>query len=290
MYERILVPLDGSKSAEQVFPYVSELAADFDSELILIGVCEAEESEQGHACQLYIFNEVEILQNILKGTGAKVTGEVITGKADTKILKYAEENDISIIIMASHGRSGVMPWSLGSTVQKVLHKVGVPLIIIRVKEDVPEPAPASLFRRILVPLDGSERGEKALPYVVELTKKFKSEVILLQVIESGKHVHSSRGLEYVPFKDRDIETMTIRAQEYLDEISSKLSRAEAVVKSEVRIGNSAQEIIELASEVEYNLIAIPSHGRSAIEAWIYGSVTYKILQSSDRSVLVVPSF
>ena len=88
MYQRILVPLDGSKLAEQVFPPVAELARAFDSEAVLVEVCEPEESEYGQACRLYINNEAEKLKNDLKGSAAEVKTTILEGKAAEQILSY----------------------------------------------------------------------------------------------------------------------------------------------------------------------------------------------------------
>jgi len=289
MYERILVPLDGSKFAEQALPPVVELARAFGSEVVLVEVCEPEESEYGQACRLYINNEAEQLRNSMAGSAASVRTTVLEGKPAEQILDYAEKSDISLIMLSSHGRSGIAPWSLGRTASKVLHRVGVPLIIVRAKDTPEESAKAGLFNRILVPLDGSERGAVVLPYVTELIKKLDSEVTLLQVVERGKHVHTIGGLDYIPFLDRDIDLVKTSAQRYLDEVISNLAGTKATVKSEVRVGDCAREIIKLATETVCSLIAMSSHGYSGLEAWAHGSVTGKILQVSKQSFMFVPS-
>ena len=289
MFNKILVPLDGSELAEQVLPAVEELARAFNSEVVLVGVCEQDEHKEGHMCRIYINSEAEQLRSNLAGSTSSVKTVVLTGKPAEKILHYAEENDVDLIVMASHGRSGIAPWSLGGTVQKVLHRVGIPLIIVRVQETPGESGRVGLFDRILMPLDGSERGEAALPYVAELTGRLKSEVILLQVVEPGRHVHSARGLEYIPFKDLNMDSMKIKAQEYLDGASSKLAGTKVIVRREVRIGDCAREIIKFDDEIGCSLIAMASHGHSGIERWIHGSITSKILQSGNRSVLFVLS-
>jgi len=289
MYERILVPLDGSKFAEQVFPPVVELARVFGSEVVLVEVCEPEESEYGQACRLYINNEAERLKKSLQGSAASVRTIVLEGKAAEQILAYAEKSDVSLVMLSSHGRSGIAPWSLGGTASKVLHRVGVPLIIVRARETPEESDKVGLFSRILVPLDSSERSAAVLPYVVELTKKLESGVTLLRVVETGKHVHTIGGLEYIPYKDRDIDKVKTSAQRYLDEVSSKFTKTKATVRSEVRVGDSAREIIRLATETGCSLIAMSSHGYSGIEAWAHGSVTGKILQASKQSFMLVPS-
>ncbi len=146
-----------------------------------------------------------------------------------------------------------------------------------------------MYERILAPLDGSERSAAVIPYMTELTKKLGSEVTLLRVVESGKHVHTIGGLDYVPFKDWDIDKVKTSAQRCLDEVSSKLAGAKATVKYEVRVGDAAREIIKLAAETGCSLIAMSSHGYSGVEAWAHGSVTGKILQTSKQSLMFVPS-
>ncbi len=289
MYERILVPLDGSELARQVFPYVAELALAFGSEVVLVGVCEPEESEYGQACRLYINSESEQLRDSIKDSAVKFRTVVLVGKPAEQILDYAGKNDISLVIILSHGRSGIMTWSLGSTASKVLHRVGVPLIIVRARETPEESAKAGLFSRLVVPLDGSERSEAVLPYVKELTNKLKSEVILLGVVEPGKHVHTIGGLDYVHFTDQVVESMKTNVLKYLGDVSSKLDGTKATIRCEVRVGDGAREIIRFASEIGCSLITVSSHGRPGIEAWIHGSVTYKILQASNQSVMLVPS-
>jgi nucleotide-binding universal stress UspA family protein len=291
MFRRILVPLDGSKLAEQVYPHVARLVNALGSEVALVSVCEPEESEYGAVCRSYVNNESDQLMGIIgKGSAAKIERGVLFGKPAEQIIGYAEENDIDLIVISSHGRSGITPWSLGSTVNKLLHKVGIPLIIVRAKEPPPEElVESSLFERILMPLDGSEKSAVVLPYVLELAQKLKSEVILFQALESGHHVHTIMGLDYIPFKDRDIDSMKAKANDYLNKISEQFAGTKASIRAEIRVGDTAEEIIKCASKTDSKLIALASHVHSAIEAWFYGSVTHKILHASSQSVLLVPS-
>ena len=111
MFEKILVPLDGSKAAEQVFPCVIELASAFGSEVISVGVCEPEESEYGHICQVYVNSQSDILKD--KIGVDKVKSITLSGKPAEEIIDYADKSDVNLVVMASHGRSGIKPWSLG---------------------------------------------------------------------------------------------------------------------------------------------------------------------------------
>lgn len=179
MYERILVPLDGSKLAELALLYAEELAQTFGSEVDLVCVCERVEREQRPMHQLYIKKMAELVKSHIRGdAGVKVRSAHLLGEPANEIIDYAEKNGVSLIIMVSHGRSGIMPWAMGSTVSKVLQRISVPLLLVRAKVSNLELSRAGIFDRIIIPLDGSEAGEAALPYVSELTKKLELEVIL----------------------------------------------------------------------------------------------------------------
>ncbi|MBI4187193.1 MAG: universal stress protein [Chloroflexi bacterium] len=286
MFETILVPLDGSEPARQVIPYVIEMARSFGSEVVLLGVCELDKIDDMQAYKRYLENEAERLRKQLKGTGGVRVVEVVGGAAE-QILDCARKYSVNLIMLSSHGCSGIAPWALGSTAQRVLQKTAIPLMIIRARETLPKTGRARLFRRILAPLDGSERGEAVLPYVTELARKLKSELILMQVAEPGRYVHSIRGLEYVPFKDRDTDEMKARAQRYLDGVGSTVAGTGVAVRSEVRSGDCAREIIKFAGEMDCCLIAMASHGHSGVYAWVYGSVTCKVLEASKQPLLVV---
>jgi len=287
MFEKILVPLDGSELAKQVFGCVSDLARAFNPEVILAGVCEPHETDREQACREYIDEEARLMRKNIADPSFRLGTAVLLGKPAELILEYAEKNGVGLIIISSHGRSGIRPWSLGSTANKVLHKVGVPLIMVRATE--PPAAPPSIFRRILVPLDGSERGEVILPYVAEIHRRIPSEVILLRVLEAGKHVRSIGGLDYVRFGDRQMKTVYKEALSYLEKTSQGLAAGSGQVSTEVRAGDGAEEIIKHAAENRCTLVAMPSHGHSGIESWLYGSVTYKVLQAGKEAVMLVPS-
>ena len=163
------------------------------------------------------------------------------------------------------------------------------MLVVRAKE-TPEGAGASvLFRRILTPLDGSERGEVVLPYVQVLTNKLGSEVGLFQAVAHGKHVHSVGGLDYVRSEDHEVDAMRERAREYLAGVRDRISDTGARIEVEVRDGSPATETISYADGADFPLVAMSTHGHSLLERWVYGSNTYKVMQASSKSVLLVPS-
>lgn len=294
MFERILVPLDGSELGELALPYAEELAGVLNSEVDLVYVCEPGEKEYRHMYQLYIEKMAQQVRNRIKnyhtgeaGPTARVKPVVLDGDPAAEIIDYAEKNDISLVVMVSHGRSGMMPWSMGNTTVRVIQRISKPVLFIRASIPRPKVSKGELFSKILIPLDGSENGEAALPYVKELAGKIESEVTLLQVVEAGQHVRTVGGLDYILFPEQELEHLKAEAKRYLRKVRGKLKNTKATVKSVVNVGHAAQEIIKFADETNTRLVAISTHGRSGVKRWISGSVAYKVLHAGNVPILLV---
>lgn len=284
MFERILVALDGSQMAEQALPYAVEIANGFASEIFLVTVCPDQEADFTPASKAYLDRRAEELKSKLIG-GARTREMVLVGRPAQEIAKYAAEKGISLVIMTSRGRSGVASLLLGSTANEIVHLVKIPLLMV--KTTGPPSARAKL-KRLLVPLDGSERSETVLPYAEEMGKRLSLEIILLRVVAPGTHVRTVGGLDFVYFKDRDIDSMKVEAQKYLNELAARLRHNIQTVTTEVREGEPHLEIMKYAETHDCDLIAMSSHGHSCVERWTYGSVAYNIIHQSNRPVLMAP--
>jgi nucleotide-binding universal stress UspA family protein len=282
MWKKILVPLDGSDLAELALPYAKELAGAFNSELILLYVSEADD-EHLHMHQLYL----EKLAGQMKKMVKRVSPVVISGKPVEEIVKYTEKSDIRLIVMASHGRSGIIPWATGGIASKVIDATGVPLLLIKESKRRRKVKEKHLISRILLPLDGSEAGEAAITRAKELKSRLEAEVILLGVVPTGQHIRTVGGLDYILFPEQEIEAYRAEAREYLEKVYKRLKRGKGELKVEIRLGEVTKEILDFAREKRVNLIAISSHGHSGMTKWVFGSTAQKIMQDSPIPVLVV---
>ncbi len=146
--------------------------------------------------------------------------------------------------------------------------------------------------RILVPLDGSKVGEAALPYVEDLVPKFlpepKVEVTLMQVLSSLSHyVVAGEASARVPYTEEEIEQMKKQAMRYLRKAAEGLKKQGATARVRVAVGDAAGEIIKAADEINADIIAMSTHGRSGLSRWAFGSVTDKVLRGGHKPVLVV---
>jgi len=144
MYKKILVTLDASKLAECVLPHVETLAAGTDAEVTLLSVGEPTPEFLGEDPEHRVFIEQAVarlevqvkdyLNGVAKGLqakGVKARTEFIPGNPAEEILDYAKRNNIELIAMATHGRSGVGRWVRGSVADKVLHGSPVPGLLVR---------------------------------------------------------------------------------------------------------------------------------------------------------------
>jgi nucleotide-binding universal stress UspA family protein len=289
MFEKILVPLDTSPFAEQVLPSVVELARSFNSEIDLINICESHKTQETGTYQAYLEEQVVKIQNALPGQNAKIKAETTIGSPAQQILSYAKQEKVNLIVMSSHGLSGVTLWPLGSTADRVLRQTGQPILIVKVNP-APETVPQdSLFKRILIPLDGSDLGARVVPYVVEIASRFGSEVVLFHVIQTDKHLHSLGRIDTVPIREEELASLQKQSEDYLSQQSRKLAGSRASVVNVVKSGNVAEEIIKYAAVKSCHLIALASHGHSGFESWIIGSVTTKILHAGNKSLFFVPA-
>jgi nucleotide-binding universal stress UspA family protein len=135
-----------------------------------------------------------------------------------------------------------------------------------------------MFKKILVPLDGSKLAEKILPQVKELVKFSGAEVHLLKVVMS---------YEIDPKKDKEeLEKLAGEAQEYLDQVAARLKKKGIQASATVAYGKDAVQICDYASGKKCNLIAMSTHGRSGLSRWALGSVADKVLQCSSVPVML----
>jgi nucleotide-binding universal stress UspA family protein len=280
MWKKIMVPLDGSDLAELALPYAKELAGAFNSELVLLYVSEPADDEHLHMHQLYL--ERLAVQMKKKQQLKRVSPVVISGKTFEGIVKYTEKNDVRFIIMASRGSPNIA--------SKVIEATGVPLLLVKESKRRRQAKEKHLISRILLPLDGSEAGEAAITRVKELKSRLEAEVILLDVVPTGRHLRTVGGLDYILYPETELETFRNEAREYLEKVYKRLQRGKGELKVEIRTaGDVVKEILNYAEKKRVSLIAIASHGHSGMTKWVFGSTAKKVIENSPIPVLVVKS-
>ena len=212
------------------------------------------------------------------------------GHPAEEILRYAEENKIDLILIATHGRSGVKRWMLGSVADKVLRASKVPTWLVRAA--IPEEIVFDEWpkRTMLVPLDGSRFAESVLPHGEALAKQRGAKlvnIILLRVVEEPFIT-----VDY-PFPDWEEHVKQIRehfkqkAEQYMTEVRKRLSDSGLNIRSEVLMRKPADEIINYAHNNHPNLVVMATHGSSGLSRWEYGNIADKILHGVSSPIFLV---
>jgi nucleotide-binding universal stress UspA family protein len=135
-----------------------------------------------------------------------------------------------------------------------------------------------MFKKILVPLDGSKLAEKILPQVEQLVEFSQAEVVVVQVVQSYK---------VEPKEEREEKAkLTADAQGYLDKIAGRLLKKGVQAKAVVTYGKDAIQICDYARKNKFGLIAMSTHGRSGLSRWALGSVADKVVSCSDVPVMI----
>jgi nucleotide-binding universal stress UspA family protein len=296
MYTKILVPLDGSAVAEQVLPYVRTLAGGLKIPVELVGVVDVAQldshiaAEKGRYLDTLIEDSVRCSREYLEGVaqtfpGANVSFAVEKGGAAEVIIAKAGADNETLITMATHGRSGIDRWLLGSVAEKVLRGSANPLLLVRAKAEAKAAGGATL-KSIVVPLDGSELAESVLPAVVEMAKKLNLEIVLFRACNVPYSVFGGVR-EHIAIVDELLGGIKAEARDYLEKKTEELKKQGAKVSYVLEQGTSADQIISLGRKTPDNLIAMCTHGWSGVKGWVLGSITETVVRHSGDPVLVI---
>ena len=286
-YQKILVPLDGSELAEKALPYTKTIAKLKNSEVVLFAVSI---TTSGGRRDRLLKTYIDVNAKNLKAKGVKVSTAVVYGDVAEEIIEYADKNKMDLIIISTHGYSGIKRWMLGSVTQKVLYGACTPILLIKSKS--PEISNVE-FKKILLPVDGSPFSEATFPYVEELTRNTNAEVILVEISEPPiVPSYGNRPINPTWEKYRDTLWVELQqhASEYLEKVKSDLGKKGMKIKSQIvkcEVGETAHNIMQLANKERVDLVVIATHGRTGISRWVYGSVANRVVEESVQPILLI---
>lgn len=285
MYSKILVPLDGSKTAEAVLPYGKFLAETLQLPVQLVHAVDP----QTVAPAVQTKREMEYLQGAAASYLGSLSADCVvkSGAPAEVILDVASADAGALIAMATHGQSGGQRWLLGQVSQKVLQAAKNPLVLIR-PSDAKVAKSEVGFCTIIVPLDGSHLAERVLPHVVWLATQLHAAVALIRTYTLPTAGYfMAAGISH-PDRAALGDKIKQEAGSYLEAKAAEL-RAQGLerISSHLVEGHGPEEIIELARRNADSLIALASHGRSGFGRWVLGSVAERVVSYSGAPVLVI---
>lgn len=303
MFERILVPLDGSPRAEMILEQIARILRREDSEIILLRVLDIAEAieamEPGERVDTERLRDQERakaqeyldeLARRFSASGAKVHARIADDPVAEAILDEAQVLGATMIAMSTHGRSGVSRWLLGSVAEKVSRHSPVPVLLVRSfgEESQWDLEPGTSkelpFRKILVPVDGSRASEVVVGDAEKFAQLCDSEVLILHVQPSGElfgRAEIFTGSSGGPAPS-DEDPATLRPAERFRSLGLRVRRLTVV-------GDPAGEIVDRSREAGVDLIAMATHGRSGVSRVLLGSVAERVLRHAQVPILLVHS-
>lgn len=282
MYERILVPLDGSKEAEEALPLVKMIAMRLNSEVDLLTVTII-----GDRMERPLRAYLEKIADSLQSLGIRATPILVKDFAAEGILDFANKNNVDLVVLCSHGQSTPRRWALGSVARKVLYGIHIPILLVKPESQAMlQPQ----LQRVLVPLDGSPFSEESLPYVEQLVKGSECEIILLRVSEPltlPTEVQSAVQRSGGACVNMLMEQVWHDGLTYLEEVKSRFDGKANITAIHIDQGKASESIIQVAREKQVDLIAMTTQGYSSIVSWVYGSVANQVAEDSSQPVLLI---
>jgi nucleotide-binding universal stress UspA family protein len=290
MYDRIMVPLDGSELAEVTLWYATRLAGRLHAALTLLYVSPQDELTSPHMHECYLRDVVARI----KAEAGKVAAEAGVGmiSIDYKMLKgdpaeeivdYADRANIDLIILSTQGKSGVKRWPLGNVANKVVSATRKQVLLIRAKGVRSDVYQDSLVK-VLVPVDGSRESESILKYLAYMATELGLELTLFHMWAHEIHSYASGDTLKIDEAEKK------QASNYIARLGARLKGkglSVSTIFSDVYQGDEAQEIIKLAEEGKFSMVAMATHGRSGVGRWIFGSNANKVLNEGSTPLLLV---
>jgi len=299
MYKVIMVPTDGSGFDREAIRVALRMAERSGAKIRLVRVLATGSffgmaaATEGTAVAAEIvrserdtaLGELYALAAECRVTStADLTVDLHTGPVADVLEGYARRHDVDLIVISTHGRSGLSRLTLGSVTDSLIRHTTIPVLVVKPPTSYLNPQINEAFRHIVVPLDGSTLAEQILPRVMALATIEDAEITLLNVLIPRSHSQKDIVDPSLPWWDKDISV----ARQYLFGIAAKLRRNGIPVTTDIVIGENVPNTIgDFASRERADLIAIATHGRGGLARLIHGSVADAVMHSARMSMLVL---
>jgi nucleotide-binding universal stress UspA family protein len=245
------------------------------SDIVLLTVLESDTGEEQTKYRRYAKRMVPATKQHAEkymeheGKAIKVEAATRTGNPAKAILEYVDQGNSDLIVMASHGRSGISRWAVGSVADKVVRANSRhPVIVIRAKESRSDVREKRILKKALVPLDGTIGSRAVIPYIIKIASKLKMEITLLQVVPQDDHLRPN-------------------AESYLRSECTELEVKGLKASHRVSTGAVADRIVDLADELAVDLVAMSTHGGNGFNLLSLGSVAERVFLGGNTPLLLV---
>lgn len=299
MLRSLLVPLDGSEFSERTLPLARGLARATGATLHLAHVhvshtpdhflsntqfqfegLDMDEYERRHRREEEVYL-ADVESRV--GGDASVDSALLEGVVADQIAEYAARVGADMVLMTTHGHTGVNRMWLGSVADALVRQTTLPLLIVHPAPGAQVPKDVTSIEHILVPLDGSELSASILEPAANLARAVGARLTLLHVVSATAPL----GPRIFPLSATDIEQATERAEERLEATAAELREEGLAVDTHVEAHDVVgRAIADVAERLDADVIALATHGYGGIKRALLGSVADKVLRSSARPLLV----
>ena len=316
MLKRILVPLDGSSRAEQALPVAAHLAQASEGTLVLANVVNVSQEAMSYGIG-GMFLPSDTIEGAVRGSRsylsdlierthlagiAAVEQQVVTGSPAERIPQIAQDERVNLIVMASHGYTGLKQWLIGSVAEKVAHHASVPTLILRDGEPLHTHfyADGSQVVRALVPLDLAAHFQDAILPAAELVAALSSPgkgiLHLLQMIVLPEDASESEKASLLDTARAKLDTIGQSIRESLRQHSSSasfpkitwsISTDNDIAEGIARIAENGEETEDSGKVRRCDVIAMTTHSLGRMQKWVTGSITGRVLHMTRLPLLIV---
>jgi nucleotide-binding universal stress UspA family protein len=288
MLRNILVPVDGSALSERAVLHARALARANSARLILVRALLGGQLYDGDEPEWYVDerleadHELSALATSARQDGLEVSWHIVNDEAGYGILEAARTYEVDLIVMSTHGRTGVSRAVSGSVADRVVRGARVPVLLIPPTASADWAIASPL--RILIPLDGSPEAEEALEIAPALVLGRTAELALLQAIVPPNYateLESDFYAEYDPALERAL------AQDYLEGVAARLRQLQLTIQIQVAEGDPPAVILDAVRELPAQLVVMTTHGRGGLVRLLLGSTADGVLRRSATPLLLV---
>jgi len=298
MINHILVPLDGSALAECVLPHVMAIAPVTNARVTLAHVMEYAQHEgrtpavdpvdwhlQKRELEMYL----EQIADQLRKSGLSVEHTIIEGNPAESVIEFARNNNVDLIALSTHGRSGLSGWNVSSVVHKILMRSYKSTLLVRAYQSTAAGSSEVHYKRLFIGLDCSPRAEYILPVAMNLAQYYNSQLILGTVIQKPQTIHrfplSEENGELI---NQIVEKNHQAASHYFDQLHTQFSQKGLELRTDIAIGDNVVAILHnMVEEANADLVMLVAHGHSGERRWPYGSVTNSFIAYGSTPLMIM---
>lgn len=299
--QRILCPIDFSDCSRRALEHAIVLAKWYDARLTLFHACAPVPISAYAAVGAMMPstlvggedpNEVrQAMQQFASlGTAMPTGAEIALGEGDaaTEILAKADAERSDLIVLGTHGRSGLERLLLGSVTENVLRKARCPVLTVPPRLAGAAAAPTVTFRRVVCGVDFSECSMRALEYAMSMAQEANAQLTVLHVIEPIPTIPADASIYAGATSVREyIAAAEEEGRERLRRAIPESVRGFCQLETAQSVGEPYREILRIATEQAADLIVLGVHGRGAVNLMVFGSTTQHVVREAACPVLTL---